>query len=256
MPVLFFYGFGVMIYEGGAKMACLDSRVHVLMVAAGKGSRFGADVPKQYLTLQDKTVLQQSVARLDVDGIDDLTLVVAKDDQMAATLEFEFTKPIYCAIGGEERWQSVQSGVRAIRERGACDDDWVVIHDAARPCLPKADLLAVLSALKDTWHDGVILATPVVDTLKQVDGSSGQVVKTVDRNGLWQAQTPQAFRLKSLESMLDEVQERGLNITDEASGFEMLGKSVQVVVGSRLNMKLTYADDLPLLRLMVANLLD
>lgn len=255
MPVLFFYGFKVMIYEGGAKMACLDSRVHALMVAAGKGSRFGADVPKQYLTLQDQTVLQQSVARLNVNGIDDLTLVIAKDDRLAATLEFEFAKPIYHAIGGAERWQSVQSGVQAIRKRGACDDDWVVIHDAARPCLPRADLMAVLSALKDTRHDGVILATPVVDTLKQVD-ESAQIVKTVDRSGLWQAQTPQVFRLKSLESMLDEVQERELNITDEASGFEMLGKSVQVVVGSRLNMKLTYADDLPLLRLMVANLLD
>lgn len=114
--------------------------------------------------------------------------------------------------------------------------------------------MAVLTALKQTTHDGVILAAPVVDTLKQVDG--GSVVKTVSREGLWQAQTPQIFRLGALEKVLAEVATQGLVITDEASGFEMMGLSVEVVAGSRLNMKLTYAEDLPLLRFILSDLIE
>lgn len=228
--------------------------IHALMAAAGKGSRFGADKPKQYLTLSDKTVLEESMARLNIDGIDDLTLVVAQDDMYFGDLTLIYAKPIYQAWGGAERWQSVMNGVKKIRERGAGDDDWVLIHDAARPCLPESDLMKLLRALDSTPRQGVILATPVVDTLKQVDDDN--IIKTVDRNGLWQAQTPQAFHLKTLENVLSKVLEYGLNITDEASGFEMLGHGVQIVHGSRLNMKLTHAEDLPLLRLIATSLLD
>ncbi|WFF39089.1 2-C-methyl-D-erythritol 4-phosphate cytidylyltransferase [Moraxella nasibovis] len=229
-------------------------QVHGLIVAAGKGLRLGADRPKQYLQITDKTVLEESVARLNVDALSDLTLVVAKDDAYAAKLSFDFAGEVHRTFGGDERWQSVKNGVKSIRDRGAKDTDWVLIHDAARPCLPRADLMAVLTALKQTTHDGVILAAPVVDTLKQVDGSS--VVKTVSREGLWQAQTPQIFRLGALEKVLAEVAAQGLVITDEASGFEMLGLSVEVVAGSRLNMKLTYAEDLPLLRFILSDLIE
>lgn len=229
-------------------------QVHGLIVAAGKGLRLGADRPKQYLQITDKTVLEESVARLNVDALSDLTLVVAKDDVYAAKLSFDFAGEVHQTFGGAERWQSVRNGVKSIRDRGAKDTDWVLIHDAARPCLPRADLMAVLTALKQTTHDGVILAAPVVDTLKQVDG--GSVVKTVSREGLWQAQTPQIFRLSALEKVLAEVAAQGLVITDEASGFEMLGLSVEVVAGSRLNMKLTYAEDLSLLRFILSDLIE
>lgn len=229
-------------------------QVHGLIVAAGKGLRLGADRPKQYLQITDKTVLEESVARLNVDALSDLTLVIAQDDEYAADLSFAFDGELFYALGGAERWQSVRNGVKSIRDRGAKDTDWVLIHDAARPCLPRADLMAVLTALKQTTHDGVILAAPVVDTLKQVDG--GSVVKTVSREGLWQAQTPQIFRLGALEKVLAEVATQGLVITDEASGFEMMGLSVEVVAGSRLNMKLTYAEDLPLLRFILSDLIE
>lgn len=222
--------------------------IHALMVAAGKGSRFGTALPKQYLILTDKTVLEESVACLDDDGIDDLTLVIAKDDAYFAGLNLTYQRPLFVGVGGAERWQSVHAGVSMIRTRGGRDDDWVVIHDAARPCLPKADLQALMTALQNSRADGVILATPVVDTLKQV--SNGVIERTVDRSVLWQAQTPQAFRLKTLEAVLNQVAQQGLDITDEASAFEMLGYTVEVVQGSRLNVKLTYPDDLPLLRLI------
>lgn len=229
--------------------------IHALIVAAGKGSRFGTTVPKQYFVLVEKTVLQESVARLNVDGIDDLTLVVAGDDHRALQLDFEFDSPIYYAIGGAERWQSVQSGVQEIRKHGASDDDWVVIHDAARPCLPRDNLQELLKVLSKTSCDGVILAIPVVDTLKQA-ASDLSVIKTIDRVNLWQAQTPQAFRLAQLEWVLSEVAKENLIITDEASAFEMLGLSVQIVQGSKLNMKLTYAEDLPLLELISKHLIE
>ncbi|MDO4441650.1 MAG: 2-C-methyl-D-erythritol 4-phosphate cytidylyltransferase [Moraxella sp.] len=222
--------------------------VHALMVAAGKGSRFGADLPKQYLPLTNKTVLEESIACLDDDGIDDLTLVIAKDDKYFNELNLSYYRPMFVGVGGDERWQSVQAGVSLIRTHGGCDDDWVVIHDAARPCLSKMDLQALLIAVQTSCADGVILATPVVDTLKQV--SNGVIERTVDRSVLWQAQTPQAFRLKTLEVVLNQVAQQGLDITDEASAFEMLGYMVEVVQGSRLNVKLTYPDDLPLLRLI------
>ncbi|MFA9485679.1 2-C-methyl-D-erythritol 4-phosphate cytidylyltransferase [Moraxella haemolytica] len=229
--------------------------VHALMVAAGRGSRFGSDLPKQYLLLTDKTVLEESLACLDGDGIDDLTLVIAKDDTYFDKLNLTRQRPLFVGFGGLERWQSVHSGVSLIRARDGRDDDWVVIHDAARPCLPKADLTALLTALEVCNADAAILATPVVDTLKQVS-CEGLIEKTVDRSTLWQAQTPQAFRLKTLEMVLDKVAELGLDITDEASAFEMLGYRVQIVQGSRLNMKLTYPDDLPLLRLIHKQLTD
>lgn len=227
-------------------------KIHALIVAAGKGSRFGAAVPKQYLRLADRTVLEESIERLNVDGIDDLTLVLAGGDEYASGLDFEFSHPIRHAVGGAERWQSVHSGVQAIREHGGLDDDWVVIHDAARPCLPKVDLARLLDTLESTSHDGVILATPVVDTLKLATNEQG-IIKTVDRSGLWQAQTPQAFRLNKLEWVLSQIAKDNLMITDEASGFEMLGLEVQIVQGSKLNMKLTYAEDLPLMELILQN---
>ena len=146
----------------------------------------------------------------------------------------------------------MHSGVQAIREYGGLDDDWVVIHDAARPCLPKVDLARLLDTLESTSHDGVILATPVVDTLKLATNEQ-DIIKTVDRSGLWQAQTPQAFRLNKLEWVLSQIAKDNQMITDEASGFEMLGLGVQIVQGSKLNMKLTYAEDLSLMDLILQN---
>lgn len=225
------------------------SKIHALIVAAGVGARFGADLPKQYIRVANKTVIEHAVSCLNHPQIADLTLVIARDDDIASTLDFEFDQPIHFATGGAERFLSVKAGVAHIQALGAQDDDWVLIHDAARACLPKKDLSNLLEVIqrlsKDDHQVGAILATPVADTLKFA--KDGKICHTLSREHLYQAQTPQIFRLKPLLTMLEFVQQNNLFITDEASGFEHLGQSVALVSGSSMNMKLTYPDDLALL---------
>lgn len=229
-------------------------RIYAMIVAAGRGSRFGASVAKQYTQLQGQTLLQHSVARLACsDYIDQCLLVVAAEDHTAQTLDFVL--PIDYAIGGSERWQSVQAGVAAIDRSGADDSDLVLIHDAARPTVPVQDINQVVEAAM-TEPYGAILATPVADTLKssytqtkitdQVLDEASQhtyAEHTIDRSHMWQAQTPQVFRLGPLKKVLNHVSEHQLTITDEASAFEYLDLPIRLVTGSRQNIKLTYPDD-------------
>ncbi|WP_416231971.1 MULTISPECIES: 2-C-methyl-D-erythritol 4-phosphate cytidylyltransferase [Psychrobacter] len=233
-------------------------RTYAMIVAAGRGSRFGASVAKQYTQLQDQTLLQLSVARLASSKyINQCLLVVAEDDITARTLDFAI--PVYYALGGVERWQSVQAGVSAIGSTGADDSDLVLIHDAARPAVPSHDIDQVIkAALLEPY--GAILATPVADTLKTsyiksvtTDNLSDKnnqryyAKRTIDRSSMWQAQTPQVFRLGALKKVLNYVAEHQLTITDEASAFEYLDLPIRLVTGSRQNIKLTYPDDALLL---------
>ncbi len=229
-------------------------RIYAMIVAAGQGSRFGASLPKQYVLLQNQTLLQHSVARLAQSAyIDDCLLVLAADDSTAQTLDFAL--PIYHTIGGAERWQSVFAGVEAIIQAGAADTDLILIHDAARPAVPCVDIDNVIEAAIHEPY-GAILATPVADTLKQSQlkpnsHSSMQTNPTshyytthsVDRSDMWQAQTPQVFRVAQLKQALTYVATHKLMITDEASAFEQLQLPIRLVMGSRQNIKLTYPDD-------------
>ena len=234
--------------------------IHTMIVAAGRGSRFGASIAKQYTKLQGQTLLQHSVARLASSKyIDNCLLVVAADDSIARTLDFVL--PIHYAIGGAERWQSVQAGVEAIISSGADDSDLVLIHDAARPAVGSQDINRVIEAAMFEPY-GAILATPVADTLKhsyqQCEPHSehigkslhinegiakNYITRTIDRNQIWQAQTPQVFRLAQLKQVLTHITEQQLTITDEASAFECLQLPIRLVDGSRQNIKLTYPDD-------------
>ena len=241
--------------------------IHAMIVAAGRGSRFGASIAKQYTMLQGKTLLQHSAARLACSAyINQCLLVIAADDNTARTLNFAL--PIEYAIGGVERWQSVQAGVEAIRQSGADDSDLVLIHDAARPAVPQQDIDKVIEAAMLEPY-GAILATPVADTLKQsyahstaqsksvnelavVNSNVNSMLysyarRTIDRSNMWQAQTPQVFRLDQLQRVLAYVTEHELAITDEASAFEHLEMPIRLVSGSRQNIKLTYPDDAILL---------
>ncbi|WP_201550180.1 2-C-methyl-D-erythritol 4-phosphate cytidylyltransferase [Psychrobacter fjordensis] len=236
--------------------------IHAMIVAAGRGSRFGASVAKQYTMLQGRTLLQHSVARLACsDYVDKCLLVIAADDTTAQTLDFAL--PIDYAIGGAERWQSVQAGVEAISHSGADDSDLVLIHDAARPAVPSNDINQVIEAAM-TEPYGAILATPVADTLKESyvystaqseltnetiisNHAHSYAKRTIDRSNMWQAQTPQVFRLGELKRVLAYVLTHNLSITDEASAFEYLDFPIRLVTGSRQNIKLTYPDDAILL---------
>lgn len=228
-------------------------KVHAMIVAAGRGSRFGASIAKQYVTLQEQTLLQHSVARLaDSSYLDKCLLVIAEDDNTAQTLDFAM--PTYYAIGGSERWQSVLAGLEALIKAGAKADDLVLIHDAARPAVPCQDIEAVIEAAMLEPY-GAILATPVADTLKRsqsnlnhgVNNLSYYVKCTVDRSHMWQAQTPQVFRVSQLRKVLSYVATQQITITDEASAFEHLNLSIRLITGSRQNIKLTYPEDLTIL---------
>lgn len=228
-------------------------KVHAMIVAAGRGSRFGASIAKQYVTLQEQTLLQHSVARLaDSSYLDKCLLVIAEDDNTAQTLDFAI--PTYYAIGGSERWQSVLAGLEALIKAGAKADDLVLIHDAARPAVPCQDIETVIEAAMLEPY-GAILATPVADTLKRsqsnlnhdVNNLSYYVKCTVDRTHMWQAQTPQVFRVSQLREVLSYVATQQITITDEASAFEHLNLSIRLITGSRQNIKLTYPEDLTIL---------
>lgn len=224
-------------------------------MAAGQGSRFGSDLPKQYHHIAGQSILEHSLNQLaGSDYIDECQLVVAAHDARATQLKCSL--PVRLCVGGAERWQSVQAGVDAITQAGAHADDLILIHDAARPAVPVMDIDAVIGAAIEQPY-GAILATPVADTLKQVvdtvkHPSSRLIIDhTVDRSNLWQAQTPQVFRLGYLQQVLSYIASQGIAITDEASGFEVLGYPIAIVHGSRQNIKLTYPEDLPLLAALI-----
>lgn len=241
--------------------------IYPLIVAAGKGNRFGSTLAKQYqpmgytdiLKTPPKTVLQHSIERLAKSPLliqksqgNPLTLVIAPDDTIAPTLDFAL--PIHLTTGGAERWQSVQAGVNAIVQLGAQADDWVFIHDAVRPavCPSKIDQL-IDQAENEPF--GAILAIPIVDTVKKAVQNLPQTAPyiecTLDRRELWLAQTPQMFRLAKLQQVLVQISEQNLDITDEAAAFEHFGHPIRLVEGNRQNLKLTYPEDLLLLNHIV-----
>ena len=219
------------------------SKVFALVVAAGRGSRFGGNVPKQYLKIGDKTILQMSVLALATsDDIQSCTLVLAKGDDYGSS--FEYALPCQFVMGGCERFESVANGVA----QTAHNDDLVLIHDGARPCLNAKDLQRVIDVAKNE-PNGAILGVPVADTLKLVN--NGQIIQTTDRTNLWQAQTPQVFRLGKLLQVIEFVKQNNLIITDETQGFERLNLPVAMVQGSSSNLKLTHPSDLPLLQFLL-----
>ena len=224
--------------------------IHPMIVAAGRGSRFGAQIPKQYTHLLDKTLLEHSVAALSAsDYIDHCLLVVAQDDSTADTLNF--VMPVSYTIGGAERWQSVAAGLSHLIDTGARADDLVLIHDAARPAVSAADINAVIDAAA-TEPYGAILAAPVADTLKK-SSATQHIEGTVDRSQLWQAYTPQVFRIGAVQNALAYVTEHKYHITDEASAFEYMNLPIRLVNGSRQNIKLTYPEDADLLSAILSS---
>ena len=229
--------------------------VYVLVVAAGTGSRFGANIPKQYVEIAGQTILQHCIESLATSGyIKSVCLVISVKDEMAKQLNFSL--PVQLVSGGAERWQSVLAGVNAIAEQGIEDNSLILIHDAARPCVMSKHIDAVIEAAMNEQY-GATLGVPVVDTIKRIkkdDNSSYPYIQeTVDRRNLWQSQTPQVFRASALQQVLNEVTEQNLSITDEASAFEVLNYPIRMVEGSRTNLKLTLPQDLALIEWLLTN---
>lgn len=210
-----------------------------LIPAAGAGARMGAAAPKQYLPLAGRPMLYHSIKCMAVPPVETVFVVLAPDDTTFAEFDWsEFAgrlEPLYC--GGATRRDSVHNGL--VAAMAAVDaDDWVLVHDAARPCLPRADLARLIDALKDDEVGG-LLALPAADTVKRATPDA-RVTVTEDRSQLWLAQTPQMFRAGLLAQALHTAHGE---VTDEASAVEQMGLKPRLVAGSRLNLKVTYPED-------------
>jgi 2-C-methyl-D-erythritol 4-phosphate cytidylyltransferase len=201
--------------------------------------------PKQYRILCGRTLLEHALQPfLAHAGIQGIVVVLANGDATWPTLACAKAPQIRTVVGGAERMFSVMNGLQAL-EREAAPADWVMIHDAARPCLRAADLERLIAELD---HDevGGLLAIPLTDTLKRGDTTGDRVTATIDRSGLWAAQTPQMFRYGLLRRALAQCGERGFTVTDEAAAVETLGLKPRLIVGSALNIKVTRDEDLGL----------
>ncbi|WP_239326845.1 2-C-methyl-D-erythritol 4-phosphate cytidylyltransferase [Snodgrassella gandavensis] len=216
----------------------------VLIPAAGIGARFGAACPKQYVSLAGKTVLEHTVSRLaQIRAIDLLLIVVSEQDAYIDAIYPAAALPPNVHIlrcGGATRAQTVRNGItHAQQQFGLQDDDWLLVHDAARCCVSADSVQRLLAAVHNHTVGG-LLALPVADTLKQADAAQ-HVCCTVSRAGLWQAQTPQMFRAGILARALAQAD---LDvITDESSAVEALGLAPLLVPGDVCNLKLTSAQD-------------
>ena len=217
-------------------------RHYAIVPAAGSGSRFGAGRPKQYLDLLGRPLIYHTIAALLASpAIDRVWVVLAPDDAEWARHDWSELGPRLETLrcGGEMRADSVRNGLRAAA-LVATDDDWVLVHDAARPCLSLAMIDALFADLADDPVGG-ILAVPVADTLKRADAAQ-RVAATEPRDGLWQAQTPQMFRYGRLRAALENCNA----VTDEAGAIEALGLKPRLVRGDATNLKVTYPADLAL----------
>lgn len=214
-----------------------------LIPAAGIGSRMRADRPKQYLQLAGKSIIEHTLACfLDHPHLLGVVVSLAADDPYWPSLACAGEPRIYRASGGRERADSVLAGLRRLGELGAQAHDWVLVHDAARPNLARTDLDLLLRELADDPVGG-LLAVPARDTLKRV-GSDGRVLETVDRAAIWQAYTPQMFRLGELQQALGDALLAGVTITDEASALEWMGRAPRLIEGRGDNLKVTRPEDL------------
>jgi 2-C-methyl-D-erythritol 4-phosphate cytidylyltransferase/2-C-methyl-D-erythritol 2,4-cyclodiphosphate synthase len=213
--------------------------------AAGRGERFETSAGpsqrrKQYAALAGTTVLERSLRPLlSEPRIERVVLVVAPGDEHWRE-HVPRSDKLLTTQGGASRQDSVLAGLKLLREH-ASPEDWVLVHDAARPCLEPADVAALIAAL-EAGADGAVLAAPVVDTVKRE--RDGRVGETVDRSGLWRALTPQAFALRDLEAALEEAARGSLAVTDESQAMERRGVRAVLVQGSPFNIKVTRAADL------------
>ncbi|MCG3866151.1 MULTISPECIES: 2-C-methyl-D-erythritol 4-phosphate cytidylyltransferase [unclassified Photobacterium] len=225
-----------------------------IVPAAGVGSRMAADRPKQYLTIAGKTILEHSVERLlSLPEIQHVVIAVSKSDPYFPVLPLAVDPRITVVDGGAERVDSVFSGLAAISD----DNAWVMVHDAARPCVRIEDLCQLI-AVAETSEYGAILATPVRDTMKRSTANSKAVAvieHTVDREQLWHALTPQMFRARQLRDALTMALAKGAVITDEASALEFCGFSPVLVKGRADNLKVTQPEDLALAEFYLQQLL-
>ena len=225
-----------------------QTKLWAVIPAAGSGSRFSKTELKQYQYIQDRTVLEHTIRRISQLPLNGYVLAIGTQDTFAQTLAFQNIDKAHFCSGGAERVHSVLNALNHLLNF-ADENDWVLVHDAARPCVTIDCLNALVSKAIES-NDSAILAIPVRDTLKQVK-TGDHIDKTVSRDALWQAQTPQITKIGKLKKAIEHALENNVTITDEASALEYMGETVRVVIGRSDNIKITYPDDLELARLIL-----
>lgn len=232
----------------GSFPAQTPTMVSVVMVAAGKGTRMGANIDKLFLEVAGRPIVEHTWRRLDAAEAVDEIVVVVRDgmqgefEKMAA--DIGVTKPWRCAPGGKERQDSVGNGLAAVSEESRI----VAIHDAARPCVTGKLIRATVEAAKATG--AAVAAQRVTDTIKECDDGS-TISGHPDRSRLWAVQTPQTFQIDVIKKALEEVKRRGVAITDDTAACELIGQPVKLVEFSEPNPKATSPADLPYLELLL-----
>jgi len=219
----------------------MEHSIWAVVPAAGVGRRMGTDVPKQYLALGERCVLEHTIARLRAHrAVCGVVVAVAADDAWFSSLAI--ADKVERVAGGVERADSVLNALQHLCERGR-DGDWAMVHDAVRPCVHADDLNRLVESVRDSGR-GAILAMPVRDTMKRVE--NGQVTATVERDKLWHALTPQLFPVRALRDAWLAARADGVSVTDEAQAMERAGQAPMVVRGRADNIKITRAEDLEL----------
>ncbi len=220
------------------------SQYSVVVPAAGIGKRMKTDCPKQYLHLAGKTIIEHTLTNLlEHSQVQRVIVVLNPNDLLFAQLPIASHPCVEVVEGGQERCDSVLAGLNVLPD----DEEWGLVHDAARPCVAATDLTTLLQ-LAEQGSTGGILATPVRDTMKRavsvkVNGQN-MVQQTESREHLWHALTPQFFKLTSLKKALNQAHKQNISITDEASAIELLGEEVVLVEGCASNIKITQPEDL------------
>lgn len=220
--------------------------IWAVLPAAGIGRRLGSNVPKQYLEIDGIPLILHSLRRLNsIPAIRKTIVVIHSDDQhwslLEAQVKAEFGDRIETVIGGDERYQSVLNGLMGLA-LDAQDNDWVLVHDAVRPCVRSEDIENLISAVQEHPIGG-LLGYPMDNTLKRVD-ENNTVLESVDRTAYWNALTPQMFRYSILKDAITSVVTDGSEVTDEASAIESVGHNPIMVSGNKDNIKITHGTDL------------
>ena len=215
-----------------------------MIPAAGLGQRMGAEVPKQYLPLRGRVVLEHTVERFaSHPRIAGVMVAIAPQDASWQHLPCAHAAKVRRAEGGAERCHSVLNALKKLAET-AVPGDWVLVHDAARPCLRRTDIDRMLDTLA-AHPVGGILAAPVRDTMKR-GGAQNEIIATVERKGLWHALTPQMFRLGALTKAIEQALAKEIIVTDESQAIELAGHQPMLVEGHADNVKITQPQDLKL----------
>jgi len=212
----------------------------VVMPAAGVGKRMRSSSPKQYLTIENKTILEHTVQRLlSHNAIAHIIIVLGDKDEYFPSTTLANNKNVSCVVGGKERVDSVLAGLKRLK---ASQEQWVLVHDAARPCVRHQDITRLIKYCLENDH-GALLATPVRDTMKQANAEQ-LVETTLERSHMWHALTPQMYKTIELDAAITSALAKKVTVTDESSAMEASGYSSGLVNGASDNIKITQPEDL------------